>query len=223
MDERSPKRRVAARLLVGFMAALCLTLSATAGPFQSSEGRKEAARVAKKVEKAAKAAARQTEEENEAIRHFQKATAKYADLHVALMSRLGDQKAVTAQGLADAIRTNRMKARPGDILLPEVQPVLKRLIAEQLKGPDTLAARKAVSEGNPTEAEDQTRVEVRVNAAYPVGAQWSTVPSSLLLVLPALPECLHYRFVGRDLVLVDDVAQIIVDYLTAAAPSIAFK
>jgi hypothetical protein len=205
------------------MVALCLTASATAGPLQSSEGRKEAARVVKKVEKATKAAARQTEQENEAIRHFQKAAAKYADLHAALMSRLGGQKAVTAQALADAIRANRVKARPGDILLPEVQPVLKRLIAEQLKGPDTLAARKAVSEGNPTEVADQMAVVVGVNAAYPVGAQRSTVPSSLLQALPALPECLHYRFVGRDLVLVDDVAQIIVDFLPAAAPSIAVK
>jgi hypothetical protein len=37
-------------------------------------------------------------------------------------------------------------------------------------------------------------------------------------VLPPLPECLHYRFVGRDLLLVDSVAQIIVDILRNAAP-----
>jgi hypothetical protein len=223
MNQPSPQGHVATGLLVGVLAALCFTAPAAALPFQSSEGRKEAARVARKVEKAAKAAARQTEQENEAVRHFQKAAAKYADLHDSLLSRLGGQKAVTAQALADAITASRVKARPGDILLPEVQPVLRRLIAEELKGPDTLAARKAVSEGNPTEVDDQTPVAVRVNAAYPVGAQRSTVPSSLLLVLPALPGCLHYRFVGRDLILVDNVAQIIVDFLAVAAPSIAVK
>ena len=223
MDKQTPHRLVAARFLVGILAALCLTGSAMAGPFQSSGERKEAARVAKKVEKAAKATARQTEQENEGIRHFQKAAAKYAALHDGLMSRLGGQKAVTAQALADAIRESRVKARPGDILLPEVQPVLKRLIAEQLKGPDTLAARKAVSEGNPTEVAEQVPVVVGVNAAYPIGAQRSTVPASLLLVLPALPECLRYRFVGRDLILLDDVAQIIVDFLPAATPPIAVK
>ncbi len=62
-------------------------------------------------------------------------------------------------------------------------------------------------------------VDVRVNAVYPVGATRSTVPPSLLLALPPLPECLHYRFVGRDLLLVDSVAQIIVDFLTNAAPA----
>ena len=66
-------------------------------------------------------------------------------------------------------------------------------------------------------------VVVRVNAEYPPGAPRSTVPPSLLLTLPPLPECLHYRFVGRDLVLVDSVAQLIVDFLPAAAPALTTK
>jgi hypothetical protein len=49
------------------------------------------------------------------------------------------------------------------------------------------------------------------------------VPPSVLLILPPLPACLHYRFVGRDLVLVDAVAQLIVDILPAAAPDLAVK
>jgi hypothetical protein len=35
--------------------------------------------------------------------------------------------------------------------------------------------------------------------------------------------CLHYRFVERDLILVDSVAQLIVDILPAAAPDLAIK
>ena len=64
---------------------------------------------------------------------------------------------------------------------------------------------------------------VRVNAEYPLGAPRSTVPPSVLLTLPPLPACLHYRFVGRDLILVDSVAQLIVDFLPAAAPDLAVK
>jgi hypothetical protein len=58
---------------------------------------------------------------------------------------------------------------------------------------------------------------------YPPDAPRSTVPPSVLLILPPLPACLHYRFVGRDLVLVDAVAQLIVDILPAAAPDLAVK
>jgi len=108
--------------------------------------------------------------------------------------------------------------------LGKIPPALfRRLIAEQLNGPDALAARKAVLEGNPGEEEDSVPVAVRINTEYPSGAPRSTVPPSLLLTLPTLPDCLHYRFVGRDLVLVDSVAQLIVDFLPAAAPDLAIK
>ena len=43
------------------------------------------------------------------------------------------------------------------------------------------------------------------------------------MTLPTLPECLHYRFVGRDLILVDSVAQLVVDFLPEAAPDLAVK
>ena len=61
------------------------------------------------------------------------------------------------------------------------------------------------------------------------GARWrsgwprSTVPPSVLLTLPPLPPSLHYRFVGRDLILVDSVAQLVVDLLPAAAPDLATR
>ena len=47
------------------------------------------------------------------------------------------------------------------------------------------------------------------------------MPPSVLLTLPPLPACLHYRFVGRELVLVDSEAGLIVDLLPAAAPDLA--
>ena len=134
------------------------------------------------------------------------------------------QETVAAQkALAHAIAAKRAKAKPGDIFRPEVQPLFRRLIAEQLQGPDALDARKAVLEGNPEDEDDSVPVVVRVNAEYPPGAPRSTVPPSVLLTLPPLPACLHYRFVDRDLVLVDSVAQLIVDFLPAAAPDLAVK
>jgi hypothetical protein len=210
--------------LIGPVAALCLTVAAVAGSGQSPEERTEAAKVAKRMEKALGMA-----REAEALRHFEDEVAEYAELHAKQLAKLGArlpadaQETVAAQkALAHAIAAKRDKAKPGDIFRPEVQPLFRRLVAEQLDGPDALAARKAVLEGNP-EDEDSVPVVVRVNAEYPPGAPRSTVPPSLLLTLPPLPACLHYRFVGRDLVLVDSVAQLIVDFLPAAAPALAIQ
>jgi hypothetical protein len=215
------------RFLVGSLTALCLAVPVLASPRESPE-KKEADKVAKKVEKAA-GTAHQVEAEREALRHFLEEVAEYAELHAKLVAKLGLQAPAEAtetvaaqQALARAIESKRAKAKPGDFFQPDVQPLFRRLIAEQLKGPDALAARKAVLEGNPEE-EDSVPVVVRVNAEYPPGAPRSTVPPSVLLTLPRLPAALHYRFVGRDLLLVDSVAQLIVDFLPAATPDLAVK
>lgn len=213
---------VARHLLVGALGLLWLSPPAgAASPFDTQE-KAEAAKVARKVEKA-RSPKHQAKKDLEAVEHFQKQVAKYARVHDNQVARLGRQRGVTAQALAEAIAADRSKARQGDIFLLEVQPLFRRLIAEQLKGPDTQAARKAVVEGNPGEEEGSVAVVPRVNSIYPPGATRSTVPASLLLTLPPLPECLHYRFLGRDLILLDADAQIIVDFLPTAAPTLGGK
>jgi hypothetical protein len=222
-DHASFARRGATRLLIGPLAALWLVVPVLAGPGERPDEKSEAAKVAKKMEKAL-ATSHQAEEEREALRHFQEEVAEYADLHAGQLAKLGTRESVaTQEALARAIEANRAKARQGDVFQPEVQPLFRRLIAEQLKGPDALDARKAVIEGNPGLEEESFPIMVRVNAVYPLDAPRSTVPPSLLATLPPLPACLHYRFVGRDLILVDSVAQLIVDILPAAAPDLATR
>ena len=190
---------------------------------QTSQTKAEA-KLAAKVEKARRAGVRAEKEAGEALKDFHKEVAEYDRLHTAQLARLGTREPARIQeALAHAIVSKRDEARQGDIFDEDVQPLFRRLIAEQLKGPDTAAAQKAVVEGNPTRAEDSVPVPVRVNGAYPAGAPRSTVPASLLLALPPLPACLHYRFVERDLLLVDSVAQIIVDFLPAATPALVAK
>ena len=225
MNHHAPLvRRAAMLLLIGPLAALCLTVPVLASPGESLQEKSEAAKVARKMERA-RAKAQGAEEEREALRDFQKEVADYAELHAKQLAKLGSRQepAARQKALAHAIAAKRAKARPGDIFQTEVQPLFRRLIEEQLKGPDTLAARKAVVEGNPVDEADSVPVVVRVNTEYPIGATRSTVPPSVLLTLPPLPACLHYRFVGRDLILVDSVAQLIVDFLPAAAPDLAVK
>src|SRR6185436_6083589 len=115
------------------------------------------------------------------------------------------------KALANAIKAKREGTRQGDILLVPIQPLFRKLLVEQLKGPDSLPAQKAVTEGNPGHDEDSPPVAVGVNVPYPRGAARSTVPPSVLVTLPPLPDCLNYLFVGRNLILIDTKAQLIVD------------
>jgi hypothetical protein len=206
-----------AQVALGSLAVLFVATPAHAlDPQDAAAG----AKVARKVEKAkAKAKEEGAEHDREALAHMKHKIDDYVELHRKEFARLGaKESAETQEKLAVAIVARRARARQGDVFLPEVQALLRQRLAEQLKGPDALAARKAVAEGNPGD-EDPVPVTVKVNGRYPLGASRSTVPASVLITLPVLPDCLHYRFVGRDLVLVDAVAQIIVDFLPGSAPA----
>ncbi len=57
---------------------------------------------------------------------------------------------------------------------------------------------------------------MKVNARYPEDAPLPTVPPNLLASLPQLPEDLEYRILGRNLILRDVHANVIVDFLPKA-------
>lgn len=228
-DHASLPCRISARLWLG--VPLLLAAAALPAAAQTVAEKVEAARVAKKVEKA-KGSAHDAEAERHALKEFQEEVDEYAEFHTKQLEKLkrhmtGDPADTDAmqKALAAVIVEKRDKEKEGDFFEAEIQPVFRRLIAEQLKGPDANDARKAVLEGNPAEEDEGETFPfvLKVNTPYPDGAPRSTVPPSVLLTLPPLPECLQYRFVGRDLVLVDSVAQIIVDFLPGAAPATPTK
>ncbi|MCW5979131.1 MAG: hypothetical protein KIT09_13730 [Bryobacteraceae bacterium] len=113
------------------------------------------------------------------------------------------------KALAAAMREERSDAKLGDIFTPDVARRVKE-ICGQADG----AAANATKEGNPKE--EGVAVRVEVNAPYPTAAPLSTMPPSLLLQLPKLPEGLEYRFVDRTLILYDAVSGLIVDYIPNA-------
>ena len=217
-------RRNAARLLLGPLAVFCLSAAAARRARASEEEEQEkvaAEKVAKKVEKA-RQKSREEKHEDEALRHFEEELAEYARLHDREVKKVGPVESEAAQkALAGAIIARRSKARQGDLFVAEIQPRFRQLLAEQLKGPDSQAARKAVAEGNPVHEEDSPKVSVVVNSPYPRGATRSTVPASILLTLPRLPDCLNYLFIGRSLILIDAVAHVIVDILPTVTPELA--
>jgi len=61
-------------------------------------------------------------------------------------------------------------------------------------------------------------VVVAVNGVYADAAPSSSVPPSLLLWLPPLPEGLRYGFVGRTLILSDSEASVILDFVADVVP-----
>ena len=109
--------------------------------------------------------------------------AEYAEFQAKLFAKRGSQTPGIGRYAEDPHPLDQVgarRARQGDIFEPEVGPLFRRLIAEELRGPDGLQARKAVLEGNPGEEEDSVPVVVRINGEYPIGTSRSTVPPSVL-------------------------------------------
>jgi hypothetical protein len=150
------------------------------------------------------------------------AAEKYARLHRDVQHRLpvlpkkaeaeaiAEHRRALARGIVEA----RGDARPGDVLVPEAQPLLRERLADALTQRPA-AKRKEIATGNP--ANEGTTVALKVNAPYPEAAPWSSVPPLVLALLPRLPAEVEYRFVGDDLVLLDVEANLIVDFMRGAA------
>lgn len=114
--------------------------------------------------------------------------------------------------LAEKIRAARKDAKPGDILTPDVRRVFRRLMSPEMKGREGADAKQSMKEDAPA----PKSVPLKVNAKYPEKAPLPTVPPNLLAALPKLPEDIEYRFIDKDLILLDVRANLIVDYMQNA-------
>jgi hypothetical protein len=115
--------------------------------------------------------------------------------------------------LADAIREARPAAKQGDVFTPESTPEFLKVIRGTLQGAGAASVRKTIRQGEPV-----TGVHLTVNGAYPEHLPRTTVPPTLLLRLPRLPDRLAYRIVGHDFVLQDTEARLVVDLIPGALP-----
>jgi hypothetical protein len=119
---------------------------------------------------------------------------------------------VHQKALAAAIRLARHKAKPGDIF-GDAGTQFRQIIrqdARERSNRDIFAAMEEVPRQPPP----------RVNLAYPERAALATVPPLILNRLPPLPEGIEFRFMGRDLILRDTIANLIVDLIHEAVPTI---
>lgn len=158
---------------------------------------------------------------------FTLATAEYAQLHRRIENMLGGLSltAVPADvvtnvsAMSTAIRAERANARPGDFFTPPLAADLRRQIAAALAANGLTAADVAADEI--PEGVSRQSLRLVVGGPFPWLVGSTTLPC-LIAALPPLPPELQYRFVFRDLALVDVHANMVVDILPDALPATEF-
>jgi hypothetical protein len=155
-----------------------------------------------------------------AFQDYQKRIAAYVELHKRVaketppLKQTSDASEIkTAQEtLSGKIRAARADAKPGDIFTPEIRARFRKLLRPELKGEDGSDAKHVLKDDAPGS------VPLKVNSMYPAGAPLPTVPITLLVNLPRLPDELEYRIIDKHLILRDTQANIIVDFVPFAIP-----
>jgi hypothetical protein len=156
-----------------------------------------------------------------ATAEFQKRIQNYLKVHNEAESKVpnlrntDDPNEVSERqnALAKTIMTLRAGAQPGEIFAKEYQPYFIKIVQDDFRKRPA-ADRKALV------VELPKNVKVDVNAVYPTTLPLETFPPVLLRKLPDLPPELEYRIVGRDLILRDVKANLIVDILRNVVPTI---
>jgi hypothetical protein len=114
--------------------------------------------------------------------------------------------------LEQSVRNARPNAKRGEFFLPATADFIRRTLKTEFQGKDRQQLRETIFE---TETQG---VVLRVNYPYASSAELSEMPATLLTKLPQLPKELRYRFVGRNMLLVDRESNVIIDYMPDALP-----
>ena len=137
-----------------------------------------------------------------------------ADAKVQSLKDTSDPQKISGRekALSDQIRIERAGAKQGDVFSPGAAKEIADVVVEDFSA-RTPKDQKAVLEEVPV------KVPPSINTDYPTTLPLATVPPSLLMKLPTLPEELEYRFVGRHLILRDTKANLIVDFIPDVVPA----
>jgi hypothetical protein len=116
------------------------------------------------------------------------------------------------KSFAEQLRAARAGVKSGDIFRAGVAAYIRKTLRTEFQGKDRAELRDIVFE-----AETQG-VPLRVNYPYPEKNELSEMPATLLIKLPQPPNEVRYRFVGRNMLLVDRDNNLIIDYMVDALP-----
>jgi hypothetical protein len=112
----------------------------------------------------------------------------------------------------DAVRAARAGARPGQLFTPDIAAFIRAAVKEEFKGRDLAELKQTLFEA------ETKGVPLKVNYPYPESKELLDMPPTLLLRLPQLPKQVKYRFVGKNMLLVDRENGLIIDFMTNAVP-----
>jgi hypothetical protein len=112
----------------------------------------------------------------------------------------------------EAVRTARASAKPGDIFAADAARHIREVIKSELKPSLKQEVKQTVLES------EVKGVPLRVNHPYPESEELIEMSPALLLRLPQLPKQVKYRYVGRNMLLVDRENGLIVDFMRDALP-----
>jgi hypothetical protein len=168
----------------------------------------------------AQSSAIQADDDARIVASFEGRVRHYVDLHRRLevtvpapaISDDWSQIRGAIEALAGTIRGARRDARQGDIFTPEIARWFRQQVARYLEGRDIDDLVAELSAENPP----NVVFVPRINTPWPARASYGPMPPRLLAALPPLPEELQYRFLDRDLVLLDAHANVIVDFVERA-------
>lgn len=123
-----------------------------------------------------------------------------------------EQIAAHEKAFVAGLRAARAGAKPGDIFTRDIAAHIRATLKSEFKGTDRQEIRKVVLEA------ETAGVPLRVNYPYPDTKEFTEMPPTLLLKLPTLPREVKFRYVGRNLFLVDTDNNLIVDFMLDALP-----
>jgi hypothetical protein len=161
-----------------------------------------------------------TPAEAEIFADFQKRVNDYVTLHKKIENDLPavpkdatpEQIDNRQRDLLTRIAAARSGAKQGDLFTPAMTATIRARFQQVFKKDrDGKAVTESVMDENP----DMT---ISVNQRYPDAVPLSTMPPDVLEFLPKMPEELEFRFVGRHLIIMDQHAHLIVDYVPNAMP-----
>jgi hypothetical protein len=159
-------------------------------------------------------------EEKRAIASFEKRLKDYVKVRNQVKAKVPklskdstpEQIAAFEKASIEALRVARAGAKPGDIFTPDAARFIRLTLKTEFKPSEKKEIRKVVLEA------EAARAPLRVNYPYPDTAEFTEMPAKVLLRLPQLPKEVKYRYVGRNLFLVDTDNNLIIDYMPDALP-----
>jgi ABC-type transporter MlaC component len=162
-----------------------------------------------------------TPAEKETIKRFNQRVKEYVNLRSGVKTKVPklskdstpEQIQAAESAFVTALRTARAGAKPGDLFTPDIAQYIRTTLKTEVRPNEKKEIRKVV-----LEKETNIPVALKVNHPYPDPKEFVEMPATLLLKLPQLPKEVKYRYVNRNLLLVDTDSNLIIDFMLDALP-----